>query len=143
MKYYYFAYGMNTNLASMKTRCTTAQVLGPAQLENYRLEFSYHCNVVADSSATTPGLLWEITDSDLQSLDLCEGYPEYYTRDLMPVLVNGQRVPAVVYTMADVNPIEMPSTNYLKLVQQGYVENKIDTSALTRALNKTYELSIN
>jgi len=141
MKYLYFAYGMNTNLDSMQTRCPEAECLGPAELLNFELEFSHHCNVQYRAGWRVPGLLWSITDRDLASLDITEGYPYYYTREAAPVEHEGKYKLAIVYTMVGETETYPPGEYYWNLVQTGYQENKISQCELTRALNNSYETS--
>lgn len=141
MKYLYFAYGMNTNLDSMYQRCPDAECLGPAELLDYQLEFAHHCNVKFDLGSRVPGLLWSITERDLDSLDITEGYPYYYTREGAVVEHAGETKLAIVYTMTGATEISPPTEYYRDLVQQGYRENKISQSELIRALNNSYELS--
>jgi gamma-glutamylcyclotransferase (GGCT)/AIG2-like uncharacterized protein YtfP len=141
MKYLYFAYGMNTNLESMRNRCPDAECLGPAELLDYELEFAHHCNVLPKPDSHVPGLLWSITERDLDSLDLTEGYPYYYTRLGAVVKHCDQRRLVIVYSMTGKTHPSPPTESYWNLVQQGYQENGISQRALKRALNNSYELS--
>jgi len=141
MKYLYFAYGMNTNLDSMQTRCPEAECLGLAELLNFELEFAHHCNVQYRAGWRVPGLLWSITERDLNSLDITEGYPYYYTREGAPVEHEGQHKLAIVYTMVGTTEPNPPGPYYWDLVQAGYKENAISQHELVRALNNSYEPS--
>jgi len=136
-----FAYGMNTNLSSMRTRCPAADVVGVAELQDHALEFAYHCNVVPATGQSVPGLLWAITDQDLGNLDAAEGYPHYYTRKDVTVDHNGKQTLAMVYVMVGSTSPSPPSEHYWNLVRTGYQENAISQRELTRALNNSYELS--
>jgi hypothetical protein len=141
MKYLYFAYGMNTNLDSMAQRCPEAACLGPADLLHHELEFAHHCNVKHRPFALVPGLLWEITERDLDSLDITEGYPYYYTRSGALVDHAGKHKLAIVYTMTGETVPAPPTEYYWNLVQTGYQQNAISQRELDRALNNCYEIS--
>jgi gamma-glutamylcyclotransferase (GGCT)/AIG2-like uncharacterized protein YtfP len=140
MRHYYFAYGMNTHLGQMAQRCPTAEVVGVAELQDYALEFAYHCNVVPAPGQRVPGLLWTITDQDLAALDWTEGYPTYYDRVRVPVVIDELPLNAVVYFMPGKPQPCPPGRGYLDLVRMGYAQNKINSAALDTALNKSYEL---
>jgi gamma-glutamylcyclotransferase (GGCT)/AIG2-like uncharacterized protein YtfP len=140
MRHYYFAYGMNTHLGQMAQRCPTAEVVGVAELQDYALEFSCHCNVVPAPGSSVPGLLWTITDQDLEALDWTEGYPNYYDRVQVPVLIDELPLNAVVYFMPGKTQPCPPGRGYLDLVRTGYAQNKINQTQLDLALNKSYEL---
>jgi gamma-glutamylcyclotransferase (GGCT)/AIG2-like uncharacterized protein YtfP len=141
MKYLYFAYGMNTNLDSMRARCPESECLGPAELLDYELEFAHHCNVKYKTGLRVPGLLWQITERDLNSLDITEGYPYYYTREGAAVEHAGESKLAIVYTMTGATEPAPPTEYYWNLVQAGYQDNQISQHELVRALNNSYELS--
>jgi gamma-glutamylcyclotransferase (GGCT)/AIG2-like uncharacterized protein YtfP len=131
---------MNTHLGQMAQRCPTAEVVGVAELQDYELEFAYHCNVVPAPGSSVPGLLWTITDQDLEALDWTEGYPNYYDRVRVPVVIDELALNAVVYFMPGKTQHCPPGRGYLDLVRTGYAQNKINQTQLEQALNKSYEL---
>jgi hypothetical protein len=59
---YYLAYGMNTNLESMKSRCPDAVSLGKVWLDDHRLQFKYFCDAEYHPGSKMPCVLWSITD---------------------------------------------------------------------------------
>ncbi len=140
MRQYYFAYGMNTHLGQMSQRCPDAEVVGVAELQDYELEFAYHCNVKPVSGARVPGLLWTISEQDLENLDWTEGYPTYYDRARVPVEIDGVVLMATVYFMPGENKPCPPGRGYLDIVRQGYAQNQINPAELDKAVNKSYEL---
>lgn len=92
-RYYYFAYGSNMACGQMGERCPAAEIIGPARLPGYRLEFTrlsehWQCGVadaVAFRGAEIWGVLYLITEDDLRRLDAYEGYrgegkPNAYVR---------------------------------------------------------------
>ena len=74
----YFAYGMNTNQDEMAYRCPGAHSLGHARLIDHAFRFAVHADVVPCEGSYVDGVLWSITDQDLDHLDQLEGYPTYY-----------------------------------------------------------------
>lgn len=81
----YFAYGMNTNTDEMAYRCPGAASLGHARLIDHVFRFAYHADVVPCMGSYVDGVLWNISDQDLASLDQLEGYPAYYGREQVRV----------------------------------------------------------
>lgn len=131
----YFAYGMNTNLDQMKSRCPTAICLGAAQLDNYEFKFRTHADVEKSPGSTCHGVLWELTDADLKALDALEGYPYYYTRFKVTVRVGKQKVKALVYQMNDQSYVQEPGQGYLQMVIKGYNQNGVPTDQIDEAIN--------
>jgi gamma-glutamylcyclotransferase (GGCT)/AIG2-like uncharacterized protein YtfP len=137
MKHYYFAYGMNTNLDSMSTRCLTAQVMGPARLEGYRFAFRGHADVELDYASDVHGVLWQIDDEDLESLDMFEGFPHYYIRSRAWVEQDGEWYVAWVYQMNDQSRVSPPSLSYVHMCMEGYQQNGVSTTQIEDALAET------
>jgi gamma-glutamylcyclotransferase (GGCT)/AIG2-like uncharacterized protein YtfP len=137
----YFAYGMNTNLDSMQSRCPTAQSLGCAILPAYEFRFANHADILENPEFDTYGVLWDITREDLRSLDALEGYPFYYDRKVVEVIHNGQPVRAITYFMQPGNPDRLPATSYYEMVQEGYLQNGVPVYQLEEAINfiNTYD----
>ena len=92
---YYFAYGMLTDPNNMES----ANLVGVATLPNYTFEMLQFANVVATPGSKVYGCLWEIDRDLLAQLDRTEGYPIFYDRKTVPVLCNGTRYEAELYTM--------------------------------------------
>mgnify|MGYP003345597873 CR=1 FL=1 len=90
MKHLYFAYGANTNLDNMSYRCPNADVLGPAQIFGYRLVFRGCADIEMDENGEVNGVLWLISDDDLESLDQFEGFPHYYLRQRVWINYNDE-----------------------------------------------------
>lgn len=130
-----FSYGMNTNLEGMSYRCPTATVLGPATLPDYEFRFRLHADIEPKSGAEVHGVLWEISEDDLQALDMLEGYPNYYTRLTVEVIHNNELVEAVVYMMTDQTYQEDPHLEYLDCCIQGYTDNGLQIDQLEAAYN--------
>lgn len=135
----YFAYGMNTNMEEMAHRCPKARTLGQACLPGYRFAFYQHADIVNDDSTATDGVLWEITDDCLASLDILEGYPYHYTRFEVYVEYQGEIVQATTYQMTPENQVpDLPSASYYFMITKGYDQHSISHKQLTEALTETY-----
>lgn len=132
-KHFYFAYGMNTNLKGMKQRCPNAVSLGAAELNDYKLRFAGPADIVSKSGHTTSGVLWELTDGCLKSLDVLEGYPTFYTRFIVPVHYAGTTVHAWVYQMLPGHRTAYPSNSYWDCLVEGYTEHGISKIQLLLA----------
>ena len=135
MKHLYFAYGANTNIASMDYRCPTATCLGAAKLHGYLFQFRLHADVEPNDDTHVSGVLWEVTDYDMESLDKFESYPIYYNRAQVKVDHNGRIVTAWVYFMNDQNHIQHPHDWYLKTCVEGYLDNGLMLDQIENALS--------
>ena len=138
MKHYYFAYGMNTNLDSMAQRCPGARCLGAGYLEGYRFVFRQHADVeLGNPDDDVQGVVWMIDDDHLNSLDMFEGFPNYYLR--CKAWVHSDElgwVKAWIYTMADQDYSAVPSNSYVSMCREGYVQNRVSTKQIDEALEK-------
>ena len=133
-KYYYFGYGMNTNVAQMSYRCPRAVSLGHAMIKDYEFRFARHADVVPRAGGLVDGVLWEITDECLKNLDALEGYPTYYNRITVPVHVGNKIVSALVYVMNVGYPYEAPAESYYQMLLEGYSEHGVPLTQIHLAL---------
>lgn len=99
----YFAYGSNLHWRQMKERCPFARFVGIAKLPAHRLAFTRKsvnrgcgvADVVPDATRDVWGVVYEIDDRDLGSLDKSEGFRpgrdtnSYLRRECM-VFVDGK-----------------------------------------------------
>jgi len=131
----YFAYGMNTNLAQMAMRCPKARCLGAAYLPNHQFRFARHADILPIPGFVTHGVLWEITDDCLASLDALEGYPDYYQRKTVSVQHQLQSVEVMTYYMIGDLPDELPGIGYVDMIKQGYFENRVPDRQIQEALD--------
>ena len=86
----YIAYGSNLNLEQMAFRCPTAKVVGKSELKDYELLFrggrrGAVATVEPKAGSTVPILVWEIQKKDEASLDLYEGYPNFYDKQMLEI----------------------------------------------------------
>ena len=135
MKRWYFAYGMNTNLAQMAMRCPQARSLGAAYLPNHEFRFALHADILSTPGFVTHGVLWEITDDCVRSLDALEGYPDYYQRKTVTVIHQLQQVEAMTYYMTGTIPDSIPTPGYVAMLQEGYFEHRVPNKQIDQALD--------
>jgi gamma-glutamylcyclotransferase (GGCT)/AIG2-like uncharacterized protein YtfP len=139
---YYLAYGLNTNIASMQSRCAGAKLLGNVWLSGYKLCFKNHCDIVPDISSKLNCVLWSITQECENNLDILEGYPEYYTKKNFNINFQGKSIQAMIYHMQGKSREILPSQNYLDLVVQGYRENNLNIAQIEQALFSAHHQEI-
>jgi gamma-glutamylcyclotransferase (GGCT)/AIG2-like uncharacterized protein YtfP len=142
MRHYYFAYGANTNLSSMAQRCPGAICLGTGYLEGYRFVFRQHADVeLTDDYDQVEGVVWQLGDDELDSLDSFEGFPHYYLR--CKAWVHSDEIgwiKAWIYTMADQDYSARPAESYVQLCREGYRENHVSTQQIDIALERLNEI---
>jgi len=125
----YFAYGSNMNTAQMQARCgNNIEIIGPAQLDNYELGFDSrgYANIRPKGDEITWGLIWNIDDACVKSLDGYEGYPSVYNRQNVRVVIDGQNVEAFVYIES--------AQEFGGIAQKDYLNNKIILGAVENGL---------
>lgn len=100
----YFAYGSNMDAEQMHERCPGATMVGRAALGGHR--FLINSRGVA-TVAPVPygevwGVLWNVTEENLESLDRYEGVRAgLYSRAVVEVVAERGPVQAITYVAAD------------------------------------------
>ena len=141
----YIAYGSNMNLPQMAHRCPTAQVVGTSKIKDYALLFrGGRTGAVATiepcEGGSVPVLLWEIAPQDELSLDLYEGYPNFYGKQMLDLELEGKQVSAMVYVMTPGHRLGYPSESYYDVIREGYQAAGFDTDVLEQAVEYTEQL---
>ncbi len=140
---YYLAYGSNLDNGQMLRRCPDACYVGATEIDDHVMVFrsNYRGNGVANIEpflgAKVPGCVWEISECDEQSLDIYEGWPRLYRKEMMTVEVDGKLVEAMVYVMNEGFELTEPSDYYLDVIQQGYVDCALPLHKLDEAVHLT------
>jgi cation transport regulator ChaC len=115
-------------------RCPNARPIGSGTIIGYRITFrgNARCRGVANieprKGSTVPVGLFEITRADERALDRYEGYPNLYTKVILPVQIQGQTVKAMVYVMTPGHKFSAPSTYYLNVIKMGYRDFGFESS---------------
>ena len=83
----YFAYGSNLSLTQMSERCTDSIFKGIARLSRHRFTITTAgvANIIPSPSSTVFGSVYRIDKADEHMLNLYEGVPHSYTREMMSV----------------------------------------------------------
>ena len=135
----YFSYGMNTNLTQMARRCPKAVSLGAAMLPGFRFEFKQFATVVPDYQSDSVGVVWEITEDCEDALDILEGFPKYYTKQMVTVLIDGKPTTAMTYLMYPDEQLSLPSNSYYNMVADGYEDHGISLDQLNEAIDRVHD----
>lgn len=128
----------------MRARCPSARLIERAKLPSHRLAFGGNsarwqgavATVVPDSTRDVWGVIYEMGEEDLASLDRHEGAPVVYERHRLRCVVPRAGIrSAWVYQLvtgmcdAPVNP------RYASQLRRGYQEHGLDEFELDRALD--------
>ena len=113
----YIAYGSNMDVRQMSFRCPTAKLIGPSEVEGYRLLFKgsragAYATIEPNEGSKVPVLIWEIGKSDEDSLDRYEGFPTLYYKKDLTISVNGKSETAMIYIMDERRPFGKPSATW-------------------------------
>ena len=142
-KYYYFAYGMNTDPRMMKHYEYCVPICA-GTLPGFHLTFRQFANVERGGSVI--GAIWQIDQLTLKGLDMREGFPEMYGRQFCSIQgEDGKTYRAYVYLMNS-KYVRMakgypPSRNYIKMLATGYTEFGIPIDQIRKGLQDS-EVSI-
>ena len=141
----YLAYGSNLNKQQMKFRCPQATFVGTTKLENYKLTYRDNgggrgvMNIEECKDNKIPVGIYSITKEDEISLDIYEGFPSLYRKELVQVALNNKKVEVMVYIMNEEgHPYANPTESYYNIIYQGYKDCGFDTKYLEQVteLNK-------
>lgn len=143
-KLLYFAMGSNLNENQMRSRCSSARIVGPATLPRYRLAFCSNsqrwdggvATAIYDRAAQVQGVLYESSPEGLFTLDLFEGVPWIYQRrEKVVVRPGGERVTANVYLARDREP-NKPSPKCFEVIYNAYRKHAFDLRELSAAIRE-------
>lgn len=123
---YYFAYGSNLDQDQMEKRCPESRLVEKAVLEKYTLAFTTYstkrncgcADLVAIEGHEVWGLIYELSDADLKSLDKHEG-ANYRRIEVSVVNENGDTKKALTYVVITQRFDLKPSKDYLGIIMKG------------------------
>ena len=138
----YIAYGSNMSVNQMAYRCPNSKVVCNGKLHGFKLVFNVHADIIKtdNDNDVVPVVVWDIADKDWKVLDMYEGYPSYYVKEIVNVILeDGKAEEAIVYVMADNRKgICPPNSSYFNCIVKGYMDNGINTDYLFDALDYSY-----
>jgi phage replication-related protein YjqB (UPF0714/DUF867 family) len=116
----YFAYGSNLCVRQMAQRCPGAVDPRPAMLADHDWLINERgvATVEPFQGSLVHGVLWQVTDHDLATLDSAEGVPVRYRRDRLTVHTDDGPDEAWVYIDHRVDP-GPPRPGYLERIVDG------------------------
>lgn len=136
----YFAYGSNMDPVQMRERAPGARALGAARLGGWRLTFTRDSpgwgggvgHIESDDADEVWGVLWDVTEPDLKTLDDYEGVDVgAYMRDRISVTHDGREVEAVVY-LAVPRGFKRPSKRYVAALVRGAAAHRLPAAYVER-----------
>ena len=126
----YFAYGSNLDLSQMKIRCPESRLISKGSLSGHSLTFNRFssgwrggvADVIQDQDSKVWGLVFEISDSDLERLDRYEGcykdQASLYERWKAVIdTPDGQVCDVWVYTVVEKQKFVQPTAEYLQIIR--------------------------
>jgi phage replication-related protein YjqB (UPF0714/DUF867 family) len=120
----YFAYGSNLCVRQMAQRCPEAIDPRPAVLSDHDWLINQRGVATVEPFAGNQvhGVVWQLSDHDLATLDSAEGVPVRYRRDRLTVDTDNGPSPAWVYIDHRVTP-GPPRPGYLPRIIDGAVQH--------------------
>jgi phage replication-related protein YjqB (UPF0714/DUF867 family) len=120
----YFAYGSNLCVRQMALRCPDAADPRPAVLSDHDWLINQRgvATVEPFAASQVHGVLWQVSDHDLATLDSAEGVPVRYRRERLAVHTDDGLSSAWVYIDHRVTP-GPPRPGYLARVIDGAVDH--------------------
>jgi AIG2-like family. len=140
MRKLYVAYGSNMSEGQMASRCPTAKLVGQSEIKDYELLFKgsgtgAYATVEPKKGKKVPVLIWDIGSLDEFQLDAYEGFPTFYYKKNISVLINGEEEKAMVYIMDERRRLGCPSLAYYEVLEKAYRKFDFDMEILEEALN--------
>ena len=131
----YFAYGSNLDLPQMKRRCPESRLISKGSLSGHSLTFNRFssgweggvADVIQKHDSEVWGLVFEISDSDLERLDRYEGYHKdetsmYERWKAVIDTPNGQISDVWVYTVVEKQNFVQPTLEYLQIIKDAAIK---------------------
>lgn len=130
----YLAYGMNSNIEQMASRCPNAISIGRVDIPNHRLVFRGVADIEESLGDTLQTVMWDITDDCELALDMLEGFPTFYGKKYIDVTIGNKIYKSMIYQMiAERLDYYSPSNYYQYLLEEGYKAHGLDVNQIYNA----------
>lgn len=130
----YLAYGMNTNIDQMASRCPNSISIGRVDIPDHRLVFRGCADIEESAGNTLQTVMWDITADCEAALDILEGYPTFYTKKYIDVQIGRKTYKAMIYYMVgDRYNYYSPSISYQEMLEDGYIDHGLDLEQIYNA----------
>ena len=127
LKRLYFAYGSNLCIRQMNDRCPNNSKIGTGKLKGHRWIITKrgYANVVKSSDEDVWGIIYEISMSDEDKLDVYEGVSKKcYVKENLDILIDGKIQNCLTY----VDPTTeegVPTSTYANTIDEGLCDSKL------------------
>jgi gamma-glutamylcyclotransferase (GGCT)/AIG2-like uncharacterized protein YtfP len=123
----------------MRERAPQARLLGTAQLPQFRLSFAglsqrwggSKATLRSDPGSSVPGVVYELSDSDFESLDRAEG-SRYSCQEIEVIDAFGSSRRAFTYLLRADEPVGLPAGAYHELILNAYERLGFDAQHLRK-----------
>ena len=132
----YVAYGSNLHKEQMSYRSKDAVEVGTGIIKDYELLFKgsktgAYATIEKKEGSIVPVLVWDISEDDEKSLNRYEGYPKFYfKRDIEVVMDSGEVIEGMVYIMDQTRKNGIPSDWYYNVIKESYKRLGFDIQLL-------------
>ena len=121
----YAAYGSNMDLAQMAHRCPQAELMGRGTMKDWRLLFKgsqtgSYAPIERKEGYTVPVLLWQISKADEGRLDIYEGFPGFYYKQIVEVETEHGLEKGMAYIMHEERKLGIPTDRYYDVLERAY-----------------------
>lgn len=136
----YVAYGSNLDVEQMAWRCPKAKKLSAGMLDGWELIYRRSYSGAYATIRRAPGKyvpvgLWKIYAADERALDRYEGFPSFYHKQTVEVVLDdGKKVNGMVYIMRPDAIPGYPSIAYIDTIYKGYIDFGLDARFLADSI---------
>jgi len=137
----YAAYGSNLDKEQMDGRCPHNEIFATGDIVGYRLAMPFYADIEPCQSASTPCLLYLVSESDMAELDRREGvFIGCYYKITVNVMTSKGNFTALAYIMTDDYRVRGPSSSvpdsYIGKIKRAYDRYGFDNKHLYSAIER-------